>query len=60
MNHNSVQTYGESKALFHVFVDAEPVVVISFTPRSLYSQATSDSVLVIVALYLVILCVFND
>jgi len=52
INHNAIQTYGELKALFHVFVVAEPGVVVNFTPRSLYSQGTSDSVLVIVALYL--------
>jgi hypothetical protein len=52
INNNAIHTYGELKALFHVFVVAEPGVVFNFTPRSLYFQATSDSVLVIVASYL--------
>jgi hypothetical protein len=51
IKHSPIQTCGEQKALFRVFVVAEPGVVVNFTPRSPYFQATSDSVHVIVALY---------
>jgi len=51
VNRSATQTCGELQALLHIFVVAEPGVVVNFTPRSPYSKATSDSVLVIVALY---------
>jgi hypothetical protein len=50
-NTNTIRTYGELKVLFHVFVVAEPGGVVNFMPRSLDSQATCDSVLLIVASY---------